>query len=72
MIKPRIILKIETENDKIIGISIKDLVKKVGDSGYVALPRELINKYVQLTLEVLNWKKQKNKLKRIEKLNKIN
>ena len=72
MIKPRIILKIETEDDKIIGISIKDLVKKVGDSGYVALPRELINKYVQLTLEVLNWKKQKNKLKRIEKLNKIN
>ena len=72
MIKPRIILKIETENDKIIGISIKDLVKKVGDSGYVALPRELINKYVQLTLEVLNWKKQKNKLKRIKKSNKIN
>lgn len=54
MHKPRIILKIETEDDKIIGISIKDLVKKVGDSGYVALPRELINKYVQINLEVLN------------------
>ena len=54
MVKPRIILKIETVNDKIIGISIKDLVKKVGDSGYIALPRELIGKYAEINLEVLN------------------
>jgi len=53
MNNPRIILKIETNEDKIIGISIKDLVKKVGDSGYVALPKELINKYVQINLKVL-------------------
>ena len=51
--KPRIILSLSRENDKIIKLSIKDIVKKLSRSGYVALPKELIGKYVNINLEVL-------------------
>ena len=52
--KPRIILSLSRENDKIIKLSIKDIVKKLSRSGYVALPKELIGKYVELKIEVKN------------------
>lgn len=59
MVKPRIIKQLLTDKDKIVEISIKDIVKKIGDSGYVALPRELINKYVEIHLKVLSDRKGK-------------
>ena len=35
----------------------KDVVKKIGRSGYVALPNELVNKYVEIEVKVLKVKK---------------
>ncbi|HEY0089711.1 MAG TPA: DUF2080 family transposase-associated protein [Candidatus Lokiarchaeia archaeon] len=47
--KPRIIsLKRNIKTDKIEELIIKDIVKKIGRSGYIALPKELIGKYVQI------------------------
>ena len=51
--KPRIIVNLLRDENKISEIIIKDIVKKVGDSGYVALPSELIGDYVQIKIEVL-------------------
>lgn len=51
--KPRIVVHLETEDEKIIKIEIKDIVKKVGNSGYIAMPRELIGKYVKIEVEIL-------------------
>lgn len=51
--KPRIIVSLITKEDKIAEAVIKDIVKKVGDSGYVSLPKELIGKYVKIIIVVL-------------------
>ena len=32
---------------------IKDIIKKVGDSGYIAVPKELVGIYAKISLEVL-------------------
>lgn len=54
MKKPRIVRKIiRSDNDELIEINIKSIVKKVGESGYIALPNELIGKYVEINLRVL-------------------
>lgn len=56
MVKPRIITKIITSKEKIEEICIKDTVKKIGRSGYVALPKELVSKYVEIKLKVVKKK----------------
>jgi len=53
MIKPRIQMKLLTDNDKITSVCIKDTVKKIGRSGYVALPKALVGKYVIINVKVL-------------------
>lgn len=53
MIKPRIQVNLSTKDDKITSVIIKDVVKKLGRSGYVALPKALIGKYVEIKVEVL-------------------
>jgi putative transposon-encoded protein len=53
MKKERVIQFLQRTNDKLGKLVVKDVVKRVGDSGYVALPKELIGKYVELKLEVL-------------------
>lgn len=53
MKKPRIISIKRNDDDEITKLIIKDVVKKLGDSGYVAIPRELKNKYVEIKLRVL-------------------
>lgn len=53
MNKPRIIRKIlRNDNDKLIEVEIKDTVKKLGRSGYISLPKELIGKYVNLRIKI--------------------
>jgi len=54
--KPRIIQLLRRRNNLISKIIIKDSVKKLGRSGYVALPKELIGKYVQIKLELIEEK----------------
>lgn len=50
----RIKVKLLTKkNGEIKSIVIKDVVKKIGRSGYVALPIELVNKYVEIEVKVL-------------------
>jgi putative transposon-encoded protein len=53
---PRIISSLFTDNDQIVGMVIKDVVKAVGSSGCIFLPKELRGKYVQIKLEVLQEK----------------
>lgn len=47
--KPRIIYKMVRDKDEIVELLIKDKVKKLGGTGYVAIPRSLIGKYVMIT-----------------------
>lgn len=56
MIKPRIVTKLITSNDKIEEMVIKDSVKKIGRSGYVALPKQLVGKYVEIKLKIVKKK----------------
>jgi len=54
MDKPRIITKINRDNkDKISKIIIKDVAKKVGYSCYVAFPKELLGKYLEVEIKVI-------------------
>ena len=57
MNKPRITSFIRNNEDEITKGSIKDTVKRLGDSGYVALPKELIKRYVEIKLRVLEDEK---------------
>ena len=50
--KPRIVTKLYNTKDKLDGVIIKDVVKRLGRSGYIALPNKLVGKYVRLVLEV--------------------
>ena len=44
-----------TKKDKIVSMIIKDVVKQIGRSGYVALPQELVGKYVEINVGVIRW-----------------
>lgn len=44
---------IRNDDESIQEIIIKGNVKKLGDSGYIAIPRELIGKFVELKLRIL-------------------
>ena len=51
--KPRILVKHLTDKDKITNLVLKDTVGKLSRSGYIAFPKELIGKYVEVTLKVI-------------------
>lgn len=54
-VKPRITSIIRNnKNDKIEKIIIKDILKKLGRSSYVALPKEIIGKYAKIEVEIIN------------------
>lgn len=44
--KPRIVDEYVKEGNKVVKAIIKDTVKVLGGSGYVAVPKEMIGKYV--------------------------
>ena len=54
MIKPRIITELLRKDDKLSKIIIKDTAKPIGRSSYIALPKELVGKYITVTIEVHN------------------
>lgn len=52
--KPKIIIKtLRNKDDKIIRLSLKDKVTKIGNSCHIVLPISLLNRYVKIDLEVL-------------------
>ena len=46
--KPRIITSLIKQEDEIVELVIKDVVKPIGRTGYVSVPKELIGKYVTI------------------------
>ena len=54
MKQPRIIHKLIRDKNKIVEMVIKDTVKAIGDSGFVSFPKELVGKYVEIKIKLLN------------------
>ena len=46
--RPEIIETLLKENNKIVEMKIRKVVRKLGDSGFVSVPRELIGKYISI------------------------
>lgn len=49
MNKPEIIKTLLKSDDEIVEMEIQKIVKKLGDSGYVSVPKELIGEYITIS-----------------------
>lgn len=48
MIKPKIVVSKISKDGKLLELNLKVVVRKIGNSGYVTVPKELIGKYVEI------------------------